>query len=430
MVITAQNINKKLGYKQTEVGVIPEDWEVKNLGDIADVIMGQSPVGTSYNRKEFGVPLINGPTEFTDKYPVKIQWTTEPTKISQKGDLLLCVRGSSTGRINISNDNYCIGRGIAVIRAKAETDTTFITYVVLNAVHELLSLTTGSTFPNIDGKTIKTIELAYPSIAEQTAIATVLSDTDSLITLLDKLIAKKRDIKQATMQQLLTGKTQLPGFSKVLKPTYKQTEMGIIPSEWEICSLGDLVAKVGSGITPTGGEKVYKKEGRPFLRSQNVGWGYLLLDDIVFIDEETHKSFLATEIKLNDVLLNITGASIGRSAVVDNRLLGGNVNQHVCIIRVNTTKFSPYFLNFFLLTEIGQKQIQSFQAGGNRQGLNFGQIKSFQIPLPSLLEQTAITAVLSDMDAEITALEQKRDKIRALKQGMMQELLTGKTRLL
>src|SRR5205085_4166295 len=183
------------------------------------------------------------------------------------------------------------------------------------------------------------------------------------------------------------------------KPGYKQTEVGVIPEDWEVCSLGDRVTKVGSGITPTGGEKVYKKEGRPFLRSQNVGWGSLLLDDIAFIDDETHGSFSSTEINLDDVLLNITGASIGRSAVADVRLLGGNVNQHVCIIRTDANKLNPYYLNFFLLSENGQKQIDSFQAGGNRQGLNFGQIKSFQIPLPSLPEQRSIVTVLSDVDA-------------------------------
>ncbi len=203
----------------------------------------------------------------------------------------------------------------------------------------------------------------------------------------------------------------------------------MIPEDWEVCSLGDVVTKVGSGITPTGGEKVYKKEGRPFLRSQNVGRGHLLLDDIAFIDEETHSSFLATEIKLDDVLLNITGASIGRSAVADDRLLGGNVNQHVCIIRADASKLSPYYLNFFLLSESGQKQIESFQAGGNRQGLNFGQIKSFQIPLPPFPEQRAIATALSDVDALITSLDKLIAKKRDIKQATMQQLLTGKTRL-
>jgi type I restriction enzyme S subunit len=213
------------------------------------------------------------------------------------------------------------------------------------------------------------------------------------------------------------------------KPGYKQTEVGMIPGDWEVCSLGDVVTKVGSGITPTGGEKVYKKEGRPFLRSQNVGWGHLLIDDITFIDEETHNSFLATEIKLNDVLLNITGASIGRSAVADDRLLGGNVNQHVCIIRTDASKLNPYYLNFFLLSANGQKQIDSFQAGGNRQGLNFEQIKSFLITLPSPPEQQAIATALSDVDALIRSLDRLIAKKRNIKQATMQQLLTGKTRL-
>lgn len=215
-----------------------------------------------------------------------------------------------------------------------------------------------------------------------------------------------------------------------VKKGYKQTEVGVIPEDWEVDILGKNVLKVGSGITPTGGERVYKEEGRPFLRSQNVGWGNLILDDIAYIDEETHCSFNSTEIKENDVFLNITGASIGRSAVADKRVEFGNVNQHVCIIRPIGEKLHPQYLNYFLLSSKGQKQIESFQAGGNRQGLNFGQIKSFIIPLPPTKEeQTAIAATLSDADALIISMEKLIAKKRAIKEGAMQGLLTGKKRL-
>lgn len=210
---------------------------------------------------------------------------------------------------------------------------------------------------------------------------------------------------------------------------YKQTDVGIIPEDWDVKSLGELTEKVGSGITPTGGEKVYKSEGRPFIRSQNVGWGNLLMDDIAFIDDEIHSTFKATEIKESDVFLNITGASIGRSALADNRVVRGNVNQHVCIIRTIKQELHPNFLNAYLLSRKGQKQIDSFQAGGNRQGLNFGQIKSFQVPLPPLPEQQAIAEVLSDMDALVSSLDQLITKKRNIKQGTMQLLLTGKKRL-
>ncbi|HHY57630.1 MAG TPA: restriction endonuclease subunit S [Chloroflexi bacterium] len=210
---------------------------------------------------------------------------------------------------------------------------------------------------------------------------------------------------------------------------YKLTEVGVIPDDWEVTKIDKIAEKVGSGITPTGGSRVYQLCGRPFIRSQNVGWGQLLLDDIAFIDEATHASFNSTEIKSGDVLLNITGASIGRSAVADQRIQGGNVNQHVCIIRTHQEKIAPHFLNAVLLSEFGQRQIEGFQAGGNRQGLNFGQIRSFQVPLPPLPEQRAIAAALGDVDALLAALERLIAKRRAVKQAAMDALLSGRVRL-
>src|SRR6266704_6949498 len=186
-----------------------EKWEVKKLGEITEVVMGQSPVGTSYNRDGNGYPLINGPTEFTDRYPIKIQWTNEPTKFCKKKDILVCVRGSSTGKINIANDDYCIGRGIAAIRAKAEVNTEYITFQVDWAVKNILALTTGSTFPNIDGKSIRSIECPLPNFSEQQAIANILSDMDAEIAALEQKRDKTRSLKQGMMQELLTGKTRL-----------------------------------------------------------------------------------------------------------------------------------------------------------------------------------------------------------------------------
>lgn len=215
-----------------------------------------------------------------------------------------------------------------------------------------------------------------------------------------------------------------------LRPGYKQTELGIVPEQWDVVSLGEMTTKIGSGITPTGGERVYRQHGRPFVRSQNVGWGRLLLDDLAFIDDETHESFKATEIKDRDVLLNITGASIGRSAVADVRVEEGNVNQHVCIIRTNVEQLCPWYLSYFLLSRSGQRQIESFQAGGNRQGLNFAQVRSFRIPRPKPSEQRSIATTLRDADCLVESLDRLVAKKRQIKQGAMRDLLTGKRRLL
>lgn len=210
---------------------------------------------------------------------------------------------------------------------------------------------------------------------------------------------------------------------------YKNTDIGVLPADWDCSRLGDLAMRVGSGITPTGGERVYVSEGRPFLRSQNVGWGMLDLHDLAFITDETHALFAASEIKEGDVLLNITGASIGRSAIADITVARGNVNQHVCEIRPDPKRLDSQFLNSYLLSVTGQRQIDNFQAGGNRQGLNYSQIRSFLIPLPSLREQRAIAEALSDVDGLLAALDALIAKKRAIKQAAMQQLLTGKTRL-
>ena len=187
--------------------------------------------------------------------------------------------------------------------------------------------------------------------------------------------------------------------------------------EWKMCTIGELTTKVGSGVTPRGGEAVYKTEGHPFVRSQNVGLGNLLLDDIAFIDEETHLRQKSTELQFNDVLLNITGASIGRSALVDKQIVGGNVNQHVCIIRTKEN-LVPSFICSFLLSNYGQRQIDSFQAGGNRQGLNFEQIKSIKITIPSKDEQIKIAKLLRAIDERIATQNKIIDKLQSLIKGL------------
>ena len=191
--------------------------------------------------------------------------------------------------------------------------------------------------------------------------------------------------------------------------------------EWKMCTIGELTTKVGSGVTPRGGEAVYKTEGHPFVRSQNVGLGNLLLDDIAFIDEETHLRQKSTELQFNDVLLNITGASIGRSALVDKQIVGGNVNQHVCIIRTKEN-LVPSFICSFLLSNYGQRQIDSFQAGGNRQGLNFEQIKSIKITIPSKDEQIKIAKLLRAIDERIATQNKIIDKLRSLIKGIAQNV--------
>ena len=188
--------------------------------------------------------------------------------------------------------------------------------------------------------------------------------------------------------------------------------------EWEKCKLGELTTKVGSGSTPKGGNAVYTSVGHCFVRSQNVGMGYLILDDIAHIDDDIHKKHKATEINEDDVLLNITGASIGRTAIATKEIEGGNVNQHVCIIRANS-KVSPKFLCNYIQTKKIQNYIQSLQTGGSREGLNFEQIRSFPISLPGIAEQSQIAQLLDKLNERIATQNKIIDKLQSLIKGIV-----------
>lgn len=192
--------------------------------------------------------------------------------------------------------------------------------------------------------------------------------------------------------------------------------------EWKKCTIGELAIKVGSGVTPRGGESVYKMDGHPFVRSQNVGLGHLILDDIAFIDEETHLRQKSTELKLEDVLLNITGASIGRSALVNEQVVGGNVNQHVCIIRTKGSDASPEFIQLNIISSNGQNQIDSFQAGGGREGLNFHQIGKMEFLYPGIEEQQKIGQYFANLDHLITLHQRKCDELQSIKKFMLQNM--------
>lgn len=423
----------KAGYKHTEIGIIPTDWDAKQLGDVAEIVMGQSPIGSSYNTGGYGTPLINGPTEFRHRSPIKIQWTTQPTKLSKKGDVLLCVRGSSTGRINVSDDTYCIGRGVAAIRSKSKEDSAFILYLVTAAVEEILLLTTGSTFPNIDGKTLRGITIRYPlSPDERRSIAEALSDVDALLGALDRLIAKKRAIKQGTMQALLTGRVRLPGFMR--KPGYKRTEVGVIPEDWEVKTFDELfdflsTSSCSRSDLSESGNIHYIHYGDIHTR-----WDYNLdfdAESVPLVAFEKVKNIA----RLQDGDLIMVDASedeegVGKSVEILN--LGGRsavAGLHTLALRSKGGDLVNGFKAYLQANQAVRTQIRRVATGLKVFGISKNNLRDIFVPLPGPLEQTAIAEVLSDMDAEIETLERRRAKVRAIKQGMMQELLTGRVRL-
>lgn len=329
----------------------------------------------------------------------------------QKDSVTITARG--TLGVAFYRDHEYVGIGRLLILSNLKNVVPYFLQEIWNYSAKI-PLENGG-IPQLTAIKARAVELYFPGKEEQQKIANCLTSVDELIISQTQKLATLNIHKKGLTQQLFPAEGET--VPKRRFPEFRDAE------EWGAEELGGKTIKVGSGITPTGGDKNYKTEGRPFVRSQNVGWGCLILDDVAYIDEETHASFPATEIQKNDVLLNITGASIGRSAVANLQIEGGNVNQHVCIIRTKKNELNPFFLNQFLISQTGQNQIDSFQAGGNRQGLNFAQIRTFSIPMPPKIEeQQRIADCLASIDELISNQAKKVDALKAHKRGLMQKL--------
>ena len=196
---------------------------------------------------------------------------------------------------------------------------------------------------------------------------------------------------------------------------------GEFADEWDIKLINDITSKVGSGSTPSGGSQVYTDKGILFIRSQNINNDQLIFDDTTYISQSIHDKMKGSTVQANDVLLNITGASIGRSCVVPENFIVGNVNQHVSIIRF-IDGYVPRFYQKYLSSERGQKHISSLQVGSGREGLNFQAIRKIAIPSPDMNEQQKIADFLSAVDEKNTALTAQKTALTQYKQGMMQRI--------
>ena len=337
-------------------------------------------------------------------------WTNDKESLISD-NFPLIIFGDHTCILKIAREPFAQGAdGIKILKAKDRVEPEFL-YQALQ-VRPVVMEEYKRHFSILRERIVGFPEKEF---GEQQKIADCLTSVDELITAQTQKLVALKTHKKGLMQQLFPAEGET--VPKLRFPEFRDK------GEWRAEELGGKTKKVGSGITPTGGDQNYKTEGRPFVRSQNIGWGCLLLDNVAYIDDETHSSFSATEIQIDDVLLNITGASIGRSAIANYQIEGGNVNQHVCIIRTKKKELDPFFLNQFLISQAGQSQIDSFQAGGNRQGLNFAQIRSFTIPMPPKVEeQQKIADCLTSIDELITAQTQKVGALKTHKKGLMQQL--------
>lgn len=439
------------GYKQTEIGVIPEDWEVVTVGSLC-VIFGR--IGfRGYTKADIvdenqGVLSIspsnisNGSVNFDNgTYISWAKYHESPEIKIFNGDVLLVKTGSTYGKVGLVRylEREATLNPQVVVLKNIKCPSSLLAYVmqfefVQNQIEETI---VGGAIPTLSQKAVANYLVPMPKKQEeQTAIATALSDVDALITGLESLIAKKQAIKTATMQQLLTGKTRLPQFAHHPDGTRKgtqQTELGEIPEDWDLIQFEKL-CKIFTKQTGFDYSAYIKpsliQEARngflPFIQNKDFEEKQINFETDYFVPESLALRFPNILLNEKSLLISISG-KIGNVGVFDNHKLAF-IGGAVAIAKFFEPELVDWVM-YYLLSLAGQNTLLKNVKAGSHQNLILDDIRQIVIPMPSLNEQSAIAQILSDIDKEIQTLQTRLSKTQQIKQGMMQQLLTGKVRL-
>ncbi|AEG32136.1 restriction endonuclease subunit S [Thiomicrospira cyclica] len=386
-------------------------WQVKKLGEVCTVIAGQSPEGKFYNDKGDGVPFYQGKKDFGNKFiGAPTTWTTKVTKLAEAGDVLMSVR-APVGPINFSTEKICIGRGLAAIRVGRTVNKEFLYYGLLSK-QAVIQGSEGAVFASINKNQIENIDFLIPSLEEQKRIVEIL---DSAFEQIDQA--------KAIAQQNLQNAREI--FDSAL------SRVSFPKRSWVSARLQDITLKIGSGATPRGGQSSYKTEGVSLVRSMNVHDRSFEPNKLAFIDDEQAAKLSNVIVEKDDVLLNITGASVARSCLMSSAYLPARVNQHVSIIRPFSTIIKPKLLNFFLTSKAYKDSLLKIGgSGATREAITKKQIQDFVIYFPkSTDEQDTLIKQVEEIENLSQNLEsiyqQKIAALEEFKQSLLQQAFSG-----
>jgi len=386
------------GYKQTEIGVIPMDWDIKKLKDIANYRRGSFPQPYGLEKwydNNFGMPFVQV-VDVDDNFKLKNDTKQKISKLGaklsvfvKKGTIILTIQGS-IGRVCITQYDSYVDRTLLIFESfKEQFDKYFFMLKIFRKFEIEKEKAPGGIIKTITKEALSGFEISYPQdIKEQTAIAAALSDTDALIEKLEKLIAKKKAIKQGAMQQLLTGKKRLPRFS----------------GEWEMKKLGEVC---------------YIRKGQLITESTRID------GNIPVIAGGKTSAYFHNKANRHGKTITISGSGASAGYVAFHKY---PIFASDCSTIEESRSYSIEYI-YFLLQSL-QDTIYKMQTGGAQPHIHPNDLNPIIVSIPKPEEQTAIATVLSDMDTEIEKLENKLGKYRQIKTGMMQQLLTGKIRLL
>lgn len=352
--------------------------EYQRLDEACHINMGQSPDSKSYNQEGVGLPFFQGNADFGAVHPETRVWCSSPTKIVEAGTLLISVR-APIGALNFAKERSCIGRGLAGITPQNGVSLKYIYYCLKGKNKELNAKGTGSTFKAIAKSALGETPVKIVSEEDQLKIIQTLDRVSSVIE---------------------ARKQQLTELDNLIKARFVELFGNPVINNkgWNVSDLGQLTIKIGSGATPKGGKEAYQTDGISLIRSMNVHNGKFEYKELAHISDEQAARLENVAVEENDVLLNITGASVARSCVVPTNVLPARVNQHVCIIRCKDS-IMPDFINSLLIDDNYQDLLWSIAgSGATREAITKQQVESLQIILPPISKQEEFSKFINRVD--------------------------------
>ncbi|MEN4984459.1 restriction endonuclease subunit S [Acinetobacter modestus] len=383
------------------------EWLSGKLGDIADIIMGQSPIGESVNTNGSGVPLLNGPTEFTIRYPEAVQFSTDPKKFSIVNDILFCVRGSTTGRMNWADKDYAIGRGLAAIRHKKGKEYRYFIKSLLDYhLDTMLASASGSTFPNISKDQLNELEISYPCFPEQKAIASVLSSLDDKIDLLHR---------------------QNKTLEAMAETLFRQWFIEEAKENWEEVTLADVCTRItdGSHSSPASVESGYSMASVKDMHD----WGINELTCRKIADED-YEALVKADCKAlkGDILIAKDGSYLKHVFLLEESL---NVVllSSIAMLRPNGV-YNAMLLTLFLKLDSTHELMQNIVTGAVIPRIVLKDFRKFPIQLPPKALQEKAVEVIEPIFKKCWENNRQIQTLEKLRDALLPKLISGEVRIL
>jgi type I restriction enzyme, S subunit len=412
------------------------------LSHYSEILMGQSPKGNTCNSDGIGIPLLNGPTEFGSRCPIAVQFTSDTKRISQIGDILFCVRGSTTGKMNYADKEYAIGRGLAAIRGINGFPTAFVKGLIEQNLQRLLNIATGSTFPNVSKEMINSFEVEEVSVDRAIQIAHILSTLDDKIELNRKMNQTLEEMAQAlfkswfvefdpvhakakcsTDEELEIAAKEL-GISKdileLFPSEFEEGELGMIPKGWDYRKITEICSTIGSGGTPRRMQDDNFNGNINWFTTKELRNGFVL-NSIETITDKGLNSSSAKLFPVNTIIMAIYAApTVGRLGILTQE---STFNQAACGFVADDNYVSYEFLYLYLQDKNGY--LNNLANGAAQQNLNVGLVKNLDVLIAHKSIMLGFKAVVESIFKQIKNNIEQIQTLQKTRDTLLPKLLSG-----